>query len=86
MRTTHVSGTLTDIGIFFGQWLGGVPINTRHMHLLLTLVIAFFFGAIAGTWLFHAFSYGALYVPAVATGTIGLVYGVYSHLHRRGAG
>jgi uncharacterized membrane protein YoaK (UPF0700 family) len=84
MRTTHVSGTLTDIGIFFGQWLGGVAINKRHMRLLLTLVIAFFLGATAGTWLFHAFAYGALYVPALATGAIGLVYGIYSHL-RRGA-
>ena len=74
LRTTHVSGTLTDIGIFFGHWLRGVPIDRRRLRLLLSLVAGFLAGAVIGTGLFHAFGYRALYVPAVATGLTGLGY------------
>lgn len=82
LRTTHVSGTLTDLGIFFGHWLRGLPVDARRIRLLLSLVVAFFIGAVTGTWLFHAMTYAALYVPAATTGTIGLVYGVHSHWRR----
>lgn len=85
LRTTHFSGTLTDLGIFFGHWLRGLAVDARRVRLLTSLVSAFFVGAVAGTWLFHVYAYAALYVPAVTTGSIGLVYGVYSHLRRGGA-
>lgn len=83
LRTTHVSGTLTDLGIFLGHRLRGLPVDARRVRLLLALVLAFFLGAVAGARLFHCIAYAALYVPAVVTGTIGLVYGVYSHLQRK---
>lgn len=81
LRTTHVSGTLTDLGIFFGHWLRGVPVDRRRVRLLLALVLAFFVGAVAGTRLFGLFAYGALYVPAFITGATGLGYGIYRHFH-----
>jgi uncharacterized membrane protein YoaK (UPF0700 family) len=86
LRTTHVSGTLTDLGIFLGHWLRGLGVDARRVRLLLALVVAFFAGAVAGTRLFQAFTYGALYVPAAATGVAGLGYGLYSQLHRQRRG
>lgn len=83
LRTTHVSGTLTDLGIFVGHRLRGVATDARHARLLLVLFVSFLAGATAGTWLFHAFAFAALYVPAAVTGTIGIGYGVYSHLQQR---
>jgi uncharacterized membrane protein YoaK (UPF0700 family) len=83
LRTTHVSGTLTDLGIFLGHSLRGVAVDPRRVRLLLTLVLSFLAGAVAGTRLFHGVGYGALYVPAATTGAIGLVYGIHTHLRRR---
>jgi uncharacterized membrane protein YoaK (UPF0700 family) len=84
LRTTHVSGTLTDLGIFVGHWLRGMQVDARRMRLLLALVVSFLAGAIAGTHLFHAFAFGALYFPAAAIGATGLGYGLYRHWqHRR---
>ena len=83
LRTTHFSGTLTDLGIFFGHWLRGLPIDARRVRLLLSMVVSFVIGAVAGTWLFHVFAYGALYVPAAVTGTVGIGYGAYRQLQRR---
>lgn len=82
LRTTHVSGTLTDLGIFVGHRLRGVATDARHARLLLVLFTSFLAGAVAGTGLFHAYAYAALYVPAAVTGSIGIGYGVYSHLQR----
>ena len=81
LRTTHFSGTLTDLGIFIGHRLSGLPVDARRVRLLLSLVLAFLCGAVAGTWLFARLGYAALYVPAAATAAIGFVYGVYQHLH-----
>ena len=82
LRTTHFSGTLTDLGIFLGHRLRGLPVDARRARLLLALVGAFLAGAVAGTWLFQAWTHAALYVPAAATGTIGIGYTLYNHWRR----
>jgi len=83
LRTTHYSGTLTDLGIFLGHKLRGLPVDSRRVRLLLALVTAFLVGAVAGTWLFSAFAYHALYVPAALTGTAGIAYATYRHFQMR---
>lgn len=86
LRTTHFSGTLTDLGIFLGHRLRGLPVDGRRIRLLLALVLAFLIGAVAGTWLFTAFTYHALYVPAALTGASGAAYGLYRHFEMRRKG
>jgi uncharacterized membrane protein YoaK (UPF0700 family) len=83
LRTTHFSGTLTDLGIFLGHHLRGLPVDARRVRLLLSLVLAFLAGAVAGAWLFQRLGYGALYVPAAATGAVGIGYGLHRHLRLR---
>lgn len=83
LRTTHFSGTLTDLGIFIGHRLRGLPIDARRVRLLAALVVSFATGAVAGTLLFGVWHYRALYVPAIATGIAGAVYGVYRHWRMR---
>lgn len=86
LRTTHFSGTLTDLGIFLGHRLRGLPVDSRRVRLLLALVFAFLVGAVAGTWLFGEMTYRALYVPALLTGVTGSVYGIYRHMEMRHRG
>lgn len=85
LRTTHFSGTLTDLGIFLGHRLRGLPVDARRVRLLLALVLSFLVGAITGTWLFRRAGYAALYVPAAMTFGTGLAYGVYHHWRLRRA-
>ncbi len=82
LRTTHFSGTLTDLGIFLGHWLRGIPVDARRVRLLLSLVLSFATGAVVGGWLFLALSYRALYVPAAMTGIAGVGYAIYHHWQR----
>lgn len=82
LRTTHVSGAITDLGIFIGHFFRGIPVDIKRVRLLLSIVGGFFLGAIAGTYGFSRFGYGTLYFPSVLTGVVGFSYGVYRHYHR----
>lgn len=83
LRTTHFSGTLTDLGIFLGHKLRGLPVDSRRVRLLSALVTAFLLGAVAGTWLFSSLLYQALYIPAALTGATGVAYTFYRHFQPR---
>ena len=84
VRTSHVSGMFTDLGIMLGHALRGMPVAQRRLGLCV-LVIAFFFaGGLFGAWLFEKFAYAALYLPAAMTGTTGLAYVAYRQHQRMG--
>jgi uncharacterized membrane protein YoaK (UPF0700 family) len=79
VRTTHVSGLYTDLGTFFGQWLGGVTIDARRVRLYVVLILGFFAGGVFDALIFpYAGEYGLL-VPAILTGLVGISYAVYRH-------
>lgn len=51
LRTTHVTGLLTDLGSNLGLLLKGVDVNRWRLLVPLVLVLSFFAGAIAGSGL-----------------------------------
>lgn len=64
IRTTHVTGIVTDLGIEIGRALygmGGTPVavNTVKLRLLGGLLLAFAVGGVAGAWAFKAIGYAA---------------------------
>ncbi len=77
VRTSHVSGMFTDLGIFIGQTLRGNAVPRRRLVLCVTIITAFFVGGIAGASLFPLLAYRTLLVPAAITGVTGLSYVVY---------
>ena len=79
IRTSHVSGMFTDLGISLGHALRGLPVDKRRLWLCLVIITAFLAGGIIGALLFTRWQYEALYLPALLTGATGLIYGVYRH-------
>ena len=79
IRTSHVSGMFTDLGITIGHAMRGLPVDRRRLSLCLVIITAFLAGGIVGAVLYGRWQYQALYLPALLTGTAGLVYGVYRH-------
>jgi len=77
VRTTHLSGMFTDIGIFLGHALRRMPIDTRRLRLSCLVISGFFCGGIAGTVAFQHFSYLALLFPATLTAAVAISYGLY---------
>jgi uncharacterized membrane protein YoaK (UPF0700 family) len=77
VRTTHVSGMFTDLGIFLGHSLRGLPVDSRRLRLCLIVISGFLCGGIAGAFAFRAFGYSALLFPASLTAAVSIVYGLY---------
>jgi len=86
VRTTHVTGVITDLSIFLGQWLRGIPLDRRRILLNTLLLLAFVTGAVTGSLGFGTFRYHLLYFPAGVTGSVGLAYGLYATLTRKNRG
>lgn len=90
VRTTHLSGMFTDLGIGLGHLIRGMPLPMRRLTLSGLIVSGFLAGGILGAWAFRALHYHALLIPSALTGLTGVGYVAYRHWtllrQRRGAG
>lgn len=77
VRTTHVSGMFTDLGIYLGHTLRGLPVDTRRLRLCVLVISGFLVGGVAGAATFQWTSYDAMLVPAGITGLTAVSYWVY---------
>ena len=77
VRTTHLSGMFTDLGIGLGHALRGLPLQKRRLLLCGLIIACFLAGGIAGAMLFARIGYNALFVPAALTGAVGIGYVTY---------
>ncbi|MFO1505599.1 MAG: YoaK family protein [Lysobacterales bacterium] len=83
VRTTHLSGMFTDLGIYLGHFLRGLPVDIRRLRLCITVISGFLCGGIGGAVAFHAYSYFAIFFPAALTATASLAYVAYRILGSR---
>jgi uncharacterized membrane protein YoaK (UPF0700 family)/ribosomal protein S18 acetylase RimI-like enzyme len=67
VRTTHLTGIATDLGILIGHRLRGLKVDGRHTRLFGAIVTGFLLGAIGGAATFTTFGAMALLVPAALT-------------------
>ena len=77
VRTTHVSGMFTDLGIFLGHVIRGIPVDRPRLKLCFLVISGFLCGGIAGGFAFHRIGYDTLLVPAALTGITAVAYAIY---------
>lgn len=83
IRTTHVSGMFTDLGVSLGHVVRGLPVNKKRVLLSLVVISGFLAGGVAGAIAFRFFDYAALLFPASLTALAAIVYAVYrTHKNR----
>ena len=82
VRTSHISGMFTDLGIMLGHAARGMPLAQRRLALSVLVISCFFFGGLLGAVLFASFEYRALYLPAAVTGISGVAYFIYRQWQR----
>jgi len=79
LRTTHLSGTFTDLGIALGQLLRGLEADLLRVRMCLLLIGGFLAGSIVGGAAFGWLHEYTLLIPALLTGITGVSYHVYTH-------
>lgn len=82
IRTTHLSGLFTDLGIMIGQALRGLPTDARRWKLCFSVISGFLGGAVAGAACFHEWSYHTLLIPAGVTALLGMIGSLRRAGHR----
>ncbi|MGB8356382.1 MAG: YoaK family protein [Chthoniobacteraceae bacterium] len=78
VRTTHVSGMITDLGIFLGHALRGIPVDERRLKLCILIISGFLCGGIVGTLAFQQLGNSALFIPSSITAITAFAYGLYN--------
>lgn len=86
LRTTHMTGVVTDLGMALGHWLGRHRVDRRRVALYTVLLLGFVCGAVAGSFAFGRVGLHALLAPALFTGAIGIAYVLFEQLRRSPAG
>lgn len=64
LRTTHLTGILTDFGVLIGHRLKGVSSDKLKIKLFATLILAFIVGGFFGAWFYRQWAGLAMLVPA----------------------
>eukprot|EP00927_Polykrikos_kofoidii_P052635 TRINITY_DN4652_c0_g1_i1.p1 TRINITY_DN4652_c0_g1~~TRINITY_DN4652_c0_g1_i1.p1 ORF type:complete len:255 (-),score=30.29 TRINITY_DN4652_c0_g1_i1:165-929(-) len=65
LRTTHMTGSLTDVGLIFGQWASGKRLQSRKLAVLGISIISFGFGGLVARILKDRFGIMSALVPAI---------------------
>jgi uncharacterized membrane protein YoaK (UPF0700 family) len=74
VRTTHVSGLFTDLGVALGLRLRGHKTDFRKVILYGILITGFIVGGVAGSLLFARVAFSAIVVPGALTALIAVGY------------
>lgn len=82
MRTTHMTGMVTDLGIACGHFVRGDQVDWYRFRLYGVLLLGFFGGGLLGALGYGRFGYDTLLFPAVLSGCAGAGYAAVKHYER----
>lgn len=74
IRTTHLSGVLTDLGLSLGHWLKGLQTEKKKIILHLLIFLGFIIGSIVAAFSYPYLQLAAFLVPAALSLLLTLVY------------
>lgn len=77
LRTTHVTGLFTDLGIILGLWFRGQAANSRRVILYFILIAGFILGGVLGAVCFAHFRFYSIIMPAVVCVLMAVIYFIY---------
>lgn len=83
IRTTHLTGIFTDLGLMFGSILRGEALDKRKAVLFFIIISGFIFGGVLGAYLFRLLGFNALLVPAGICLLLAGGYCLYSKQYRQ---
>lgn len=82
VRTTHITGIITDLGIAVGHAVRREPVDRPRTILYTFLIAGFLAGGLLGGWGYLRFGTDTLLLPAAATGITGISYAIFKHRNR----
>lgn len=81
IRTTHVTGIFTDLGIMIGAKLRGEQFDKRKALLFVLIITGFILGGTIGAVAFGLLKFKALFIPAGVCMLLAISYSIYTRDH-----
>lgn len=78
IRTTHLTGIFTDLGIMLGAALRGATFDKRKALLFILIISGFILGSMVGAFLFQYYQFITLVIPALICFILAVSYHFYS--------
>lgn len=78
IRTTHLTGIFTDLGILLGAKLRGEAFDKRKFFLFVLIIIGFILGGSSGAYFYYQFNFVSLFLPTLICVFIAFSYRIYS--------
>ncbi|MFY0641329.1 MAG: DUF1275 domain-containing protein [Bermanella sp.] len=83
IRTTHMTGIFTDLGIMLGAALRKEPFDQRKFILFMVIITGFISGGFMGAFIYTHYQFYTLIIPIVICMTLALAYRIYFLRARR---
>ena len=83
IRTTHVTGIFTDLGIMLGSVFRGKALDRRKAKLFLFIIFGFILGGTSGVLFYTELVFKALLIPSAVCLIMAVTYRVYTENHSR---
>lgn len=83
IRTTHVTGIFTDLGLMLGAKLRGEPFDKRKALLFLLIISGFICGGTLGAYAFQFYNFNALFIPATICLVLAVSYSVFKAINSK---
>ncbi|WP_419403777.1 YoaK family protein [Stenotrophomonas rhizophila] len=77
IRSTHLTGFFTDVGLLLGQSTRGLQIPWRRLSLGCLVLGAFILGGVIAAWVFPHVGFAILLLPAGCSAALGAVLAAY---------
>jgi uncharacterized membrane protein YoaK (UPF0700 family) len=77
VRTTHMTGILTDIGALVGNKIRGIKADGRRIKLLSIIFFSFLFGGLLGAFSYHYLDALAMLIPAAIIAASAVGYEIF---------
>lgn len=74
IRTTHLSGVLTDLGLAIGYRIKGLDVERKRVLLHLMILFGFLAGGIIASLIYPHFNLQSFLLPAALSSVLALVY------------
>ena len=83
IRTTHLSGVLTDLGLALGYRARGLVVERRRVVLHLLILIGFFIGGLSASLIYPYFKLNSFLIPTALSLILSVVYWIIYFRYRR---
>ena len=77
VRTTHVTGLFTDLGIMLGAWFRGENLDRRKAKLFFIIICGFILGGTTGAVSYAHLAFIALLLPAGLCLSMAIIYRIF---------